>query len=255
MVNRSTFAPSPLSPTRWPSNAFSWKRSLVVALAVIGAFVLGFAIVLIAIIVLYGTDKTKLAKLPLVVSLVGQLVAYVPIVVVLLAMLPWLARAPLSAIGFRAPNGVDILWAIGGAIAMTVVTDAVGGIEQALHVPVNETAVDLLRRAHGSDALLFALVACIAAPFVEELLFRGFVFNAIRRYTPLWLAVTLGGIVFGAAHFDPHSVGALLPLAFGGAVLCLVYYLRGVIWVDMLAHALFNALPVTAILVFHQKVS
>jgi membrane protease YdiL (CAAX protease family) len=222
---------------------------------VIGAFALGFVIVVIGLLVLYGTDKTKLAHLPLIVPLVGQLVAYIPIVIVLLALLPWVARAPLSAIGFRTPSGADILWAIGGAFVMTVVVDAVGGLEQFFHVSVNETAVDLLKKAAGSDAIWFGIVACVAAPFVEELIFRGFVFNAIRRYAPLWLAVTLGGIIFGAAHFDPHSIGAILPLACGGAVLCLVYYLRGVIWVDMLAHALFNALPVTLILVFHQKVS
>jgi membrane protease YdiL (CAAX protease family) len=87
----------------------------------------------------------------------------------------------------------------------------------------------------------FAVLAVVVAPFVEELTFRGFLFNTIRRYAPVWAAAAISGIVFGLSH---GSLTAFVPLAGSGIVLAYVYELTGSLPASMLTHALFNAINV-----------
>jgi len=93
-------------------------------------------------------------------------------------------------------------------------------------------------------AMAFGVLAVVIAPFVEELMFRGFLFNTILRYTPVWAAATLSGIVFGLSH---GSLTAFVPLAGSGIVLAYVYYVTGSLPASMLTHALFNAINVALI--------
>jgi hypothetical protein len=76
---------------------------------------------------------------------------------------------------------------------------------------------------------------------MEEFEFRGFLFNAILRYAPVWAAAILSGIVFGAVH---GSISAFVPLACSGVVLAYVYYVSGSLTASAIAHALFNLINV-----------
>jgi membrane protease YdiL (CAAX protease family) len=134
------------------------------------------------------------------------------------------------------------------------VATTLGALEQnVLHLHVHETAVDLLKGARGASALGFGFLAVVAAPFVEELTFRGFVFNALLRYTGAVIAGLLSALLFGLAHLDPSSPTAVVPLAGGGAVLAWVYYRSGSLVSSMIAHGCFNLLTVVGVLVFHQS--
>ena len=72
----------------------------------------------------------------------------------------------------------------------------------------------------------------------------GFLFNALLRYTPVWVAAVLSGLLFGASHL---SLSALAPLAASGIVLAYVYHASGSLTASMLTHALFNALNMVAL--------
>lgn len=56
--------------------------------------------------------------------------------------------------------------------------------------------------------ILTALSAIIAAPIVEELIFRGFLFGRLNYKYGFWIATLLPSILFGALHSDP--VGAFV---------------------------------------------
>lgn len=247
MVNRSTSAPSPLSPTHWPPDAFRWYRSLVFGVGLAIAFLIppvGFG-VWIAL----AYHARSATAVPLRVVIVGQLIAYIPALLVLLTGLPWLARRSLAQLGLRVPGLREIAWGLGGAAGMFVVAQLVGSIEEnAFHQKLRETAVDLLRHAHGADLIGFALLAIVAAPLVEELIFRGFLFNAFLRYLPPVAAGLLSAILFGLAHYDKNSPTAVIPLMGGGAVLAWVYYRSGALVSTMIAHGTFNAVTVLAVI-------
>jgi membrane protease YdiL (CAAX protease family) len=107
--------------------------------------------------------------------------------------------------------------------------------------------VQLFGTTHDRN-LIYGLIilAVFIAPVVEEVIFRGFVFNAFLRYVPVGLAAIASGVIFGLAHFDPT---AFFPLSCGGIVLALVYYRTGSLISSMLTHGTFNAVNVVLVLV------
>jgi uncharacterized protein len=80
----------------------------------------------------------------------------------------------------------------------------------------------------GADQSTIALVAvtilvCVVAPLAEEFFFRGYFFGALRNWRGVWPAAIITGIFFGGIHAGSAPVGFLVPLAFFGFVLCLIY--------------------------------
>jgi uncharacterized protein len=85
--------------------------------------------------------------------------------------------------------------------------------------------------------MLFFAVA-VLAPVLEELLFRGLLQNALKHKLPIWGAIIVSGMIFGAVHMDYHAFPALavMGMAFG-----LLYHLTGSLRLTILAHVLNNA--------------
>jgi membrane protease YdiL (CAAX protease family) len=239
----STSVRSPLSPKHWPPEAFAWRRSLVALLVVLAAF--GAGLVLASVVaVAMGVTQAQVSNQHLSWGiLIGQIASYAVIVPTLFAVLPWLARRSLRDLGFGPLDRPAIVTALLGAIAMYAVTIGVASIEYAFtHQKPSDAATTLFAGTRDPRlAFGFAVLAIAIAPFVEELAFRGFLFNTILRYAPVWLAATLSGIVFGLSH---GSVSAFLPLAGSGVVLAYVYYRSGSLAASMLTHAVFNAVNV-----------
>ena len=79
--------------------------------------------------------------------------------------------------------------------------------------------------ADDSTAALLAVAFLVAvvAPVAEEFFFRGYFFTALRNWRGLWPAAIGTGLVFGAIHGSSADAAFLLPLAFFGFVLCLLY--------------------------------
>jgi membrane protease YdiL (CAAX protease family) len=176
----------------------------------------------------------------------GQLASYVVIVPTLFFVLPWLARRSLRDLGLRPIGGRAVGVALLGAVAMYAVTIGLANVEFAVtHQKPQEAATALFSSSHDTLlTLAFAVLAIAIAPFVEELTFRGFLFNALLRYSPVWVAATISGMVFGLSHGSPS---AFVPLAGSGIVLAYVYYLTGSLPASMLTHAIFNAINVALI--------
>jgi len=180
-----------------------------------------------------------------------QLAVYAPILPALLTGLSWTAQRSLRAVGLRMPNGAEALTGLFGGLAAYIVSMALSIVQTAItHVKPDQQVVDALSGAHDTAIIAaFAVFACVLAPFVEEIAFRGFLFNAILRYAPLWLAVALSGLLFALAH---QTGSALLPLWSVGVILALVYHRTGTLGASMIAHGAFNVTNVILILFAHQ---
>lgn len=90
------------------------------------------------------------------------------------------------------------------------------------------------------------IVAVLAAPLVEELLFRGLIQTLIRSYIGRpWLSVILTSILFAMVHEDLAHWPALfaLSMAIGYA-----YEKSGSLWQPLFIHAMFNGMSVMAYL-------
>lgn len=253
MVKISISAPSPLSPTRWPADAFLWWRSLLLFAGVVAVPVLAtvFAFAIVLMFQLAPLRSLQTLSWPVIIA---QFYAYGWALAVLLPLLPLVARRSLRDLGLRFPLPKDLAFGFAGAIVMVAVTAVVGIAQESIfHLKPDEVAVQWLRAAHGPLLAGFAVLACIAAPFCEELVFRGFLLNALRRYVPAWAAIALSGIVFGLFHMQEGNAGVIMPLAAGGIVLGIVYYWSGSLTASILTHAFFNAATFFAVAVLHQK--
>ncbi len=90
---------------------------------------------------------------------------------------------------------------------------------------------------NGDGGLLMVLVSVLAAPFLEELIFRGLVFTRLCRGMPAPAAVILAATIFAAVH------GTILWAAYafvGGIAMTLVFMKYRSLCASMVMHAVFN---------------
>src|SRR3954469_6662507 len=105
---------------------------------------------------------------------------------------------------------------------------------------------DQLPEQLGVDDSTAALVAvaflvAVVAPIAEEFFFRGFFFTALKTWRGLWPAAILTGLVFGAIHGSSADIAFLLPLAFFGFSLCLLYEKTGSLYPGIAVHCANNS--------------
>ena len=91
-------------------------------------------------------------------------------------------------------------------------------------------------------AMFFAIV--VAAPVVEELLFRGMLQNALAKYLPIWGAILLSSFLFALVHGQPYAIPGLmsLSLAFG-----YLYHRTGSLRTNIILHMANNAFALLAL--------
>ena len=255
MEKNSTWRNSPLSPSNWPLDSFTTGASIKVALGGIGITL--FTLVVTSVIVrATGVFHTTTAagggirlspQTPVGPLLLVQFVFYLVIAGYLLWTVPRLARRSWADLGLRAPTWRDVAGGfIGAAVMFLVVAGSAAAIQALSGREQEQAAVKILRSLHDPGTLvLFAAFAIVFAPFVEELAFRGFLFNALLRRTGTVVAALVSGLLFGAAHGE---LFAIVPLGLGGMVLALTYYRTGCLWSSMIAHATFNSIEVAGVL-------
>lgn len=91
-----------------------------------------------------------------------------------------------------------------------------------------------------------AVVAVLAAPLVEELLFRGLIQTLIRSYVGgPWISIFLTSIFFAIIHDKMTHWPALFVLS---VAMGYVYEKSGSLWQSIFIHALFNGMSVVSFL-------
>jgi membrane protease YdiL (CAAX protease family) len=96
------------------------------------------------------------------------------------------------------------------------------------------------------NALVVIVLVTVIAPLGEELFFRGFFFGALRNWRGPAIAALLSGGLFGLIHAGSAPAGYLVPLAFFGVGLCLLYELTGSLYPSIALHALNNSIALGA---------
>jgi membrane protease YdiL (CAAX protease family) len=150
----------------------------------------------------------------------------------------------LRELGFRRPTRwgpLPVAWI--GAYVML-------GLYAALLVLLEELGIDISLLDEGNplpvDAgegtvtvVLLGIAVVIAAPFGEELFFRGLLFRGLRGYWHVLPALALSGLLFGLFHLNPS---VLVPFTAVGMVFAWAMEQSGSLWTSIAAHAAFNSL-------------
>ena len=115
------------------------------------------------------------------------------------------------------------------------------GWSEAFH-PTKEKLLEQLGSNEGTLLLLLSAgLTCVVAPVCEEMLFRGYIFTALRNWHGTLPAAVLTGLLFGGVHAGSAPALDLAPLAALGFGLCLLYRFTGSLYPCIVAHSLNNS--------------
>ncbi len=198
---------------------------------VAGAIVFGL-VVLEALTLLGDGGRTEPAAL-IRYALVATVVLYAAVSV---AVVRYLA---LTGRRLRWHDGSPVTGAVvGAATGLTLAVVLLGIVRAATGQASGDPRIALLVSEGGIDHVAVAvLVAVIAAPLVEETLFRGLLAESLRG-KGRGPAVVGSALAFSAWHLQPAALRYYLAV---GALLGLLYYTRGLVC-STAAHAAFNGL-------------
>ncbi len=113
----------------------------------------------------------------------------------------------------------------------------------------DDSPQELVRFLETSGSLtarwVVAVSAVVAAPVLEEFIFRGCLYGVVRRYGGVTVGILFNALLFAAIHAHLPSFGGLFVLA---VCLTLAYEWTGSIFVPITMHALFNLVSVASLL-------
>lgn len=244
--------------TRWPLAWTFWIDLLIIALL--------FVIVNLSVGAVIATrafqqglpllDSDGRANLEQFTQLLGttgflmvvliQCVIFTAVPIVRVALL---RHEPLAQIGFQAARPILLtVQGIGLGALMLVLNIMVGALFRSIGITQNQTEQLPLFAGDVGGQLLVALAATVLAPLGEEVLFRGYAFNAFLQQWGAPTAYLSSALLFSIAHSLAATQGliALLVPAFViGLVLALgMHYTRSLL-PCIIAHAFNNGIAIS----------
>ena len=249
-IDRTDGAPAGVAPVDAPARRrgrdspivewSAWAAPAALVAALLGATVAG-AIVDVPAAVL-GAVKLNSSNLPGWMELLDTVVQDAVFVGTALLFASLGGRAVRAwQLGLRpAP-----LWRSAVLVGVTYLATFVVTVVWAALLGVS-TKEKLLEQLGANEAtsllLLSAALTCVVAPVSEEILFRGFIFSALRKWRGPWIAAVLDGLMFGAVHAASAPAADLVPLAVLGFALCLLFRATGSLYPCIATHSLNNSI-------------
>lgn len=231
------------SPKRYPG-----------ILPTIGFIVLYFVLQGLCTGLIMAATQDGLAKsaTPLPISIIFGLVASA----VVQLFLMWLylrKQGRMEALGLNDFGKIPLHKATGLAILLVIAAMGFNLLYANYVIPgigMQEEMAKLLagiaRTPLNMAAMFFAIA--IAAPLVEELLFRGLLQNALTKYLPIWGAILLSSFLFALVHLQPYAIPGLMSLSIAFGYL---YHRTGSLRTNIILHMANNsfALLITQFLI------
>lgn len=178
-------------------------------------------------------------------------VAYLFMLGTLLAVLVAQGHSPVKIFGLRPPRPWHVIgMALVGFAATYPVVQAAGQVAAWLGHSVSDgdEMVQFLRGpVTSADRAWIVFLAVVAAPLVEEFIFRGFLYGVLKRHFGSLAAMSASALLFAAIHQNIPAIPMLALLAIG---FTLAYELTGSLWTPVVMHVIFNSISVVAIFFF-----
>lgn len=218
-----------------------------VTLWVIGAFAISSVLVGLVLVALRPVGFSEKTVDPNLFTTIASVAIYIVLLVLTLG-LPRALKLWSGRISYRKLLGLtrllewrDILLAIVGFVVYLALGVAATSILQ--HVPGfdGSQAQDLgfSSTLSPNDGLLVFMILVVVAPIAEEIIFRGYLFGTLRRAVPVWAAILITSLLFGAIH-GQWNVG--VDVFFLSIVSCVLRLRTGSLWSSMLLHMMKNGL-------------
>ena len=172
-----------------------------------------------------------------VLALVSEFAGYIVVLCFMVMFIEGQYRVPFfRAIGWNWPRK---RWLSLAGIGILLLF-AIQGVGHFLPIP-KEVPFDQFFNTRR-DAYLTSLFAISLGPFMEEILFRGFLYPVLARRIGMILSIVLTGILFGLVHGMQLSFawGPILMISVVGIVLTTVRAVKRSVAASMIVHIAYN---------------
>lgn len=140
----------------------------------------------------------------------------------------------LQRCNFKRISGSDIGKIILTAISITMFSCSVVYLTASKFESYDKVS-DSLSSAHGSILAMVSVVILI--PMFEEILFRGLIFNELRKNMNIYVAIIIQAIIFAVFHGNMLQGMYTFIL---GVILSLLYMWTKSLWANVLCHIVYN---------------
>jgi uncharacterized protein len=116
-------------------------------------------------------------------------------------------------------------------------------------IPMSESHKEAFINNGGQIGIFSLLQSIIAAPILEELIFRGVILDGLlKKYSPV-KSILISSLIFGLVHLDPSQfvVGLIMGIFTGW-----IYYKTRILTLAILIHSVYN---LASILMLHYLIS
>lgn len=118
------------------------------------------------------------------------------------------------------------------------------------YVPERQPIVDVFLKEKGMSFLIYtSLFAAIVGPVIEELFFRGFIYNALKRYAGTIASAIITAAIFSALH---TNIVGFLPIMILGLLLAYLYEKTGTLVAPITVHIIHNFTMVSYVFLIKQ---
>ena len=146
-----------------------------------------------------------------------------------------------SKLGLRGFKGKMMVLGFGLMLSTFVFNFIYNGFLALLNLRAQADLIPIFEQMSSPEWLL--ITGIVIAPFVEELVFRGFIFEGLKqRYTWKKAALISSGL-FSIMHLQPL---AILPIFILGYIFAYLYHKSKSIWPGIVLHVSSNALALGA---------
>jgi membrane protease YdiL (CAAX protease family) len=164
-----------------------------------------------------------------------------------IAIVAWRVH-PVTWLGLRWRGWVHVLWIGPSVVAVLyvfqVVLHTTGYMKwmESLGAETIQDTVKFFQQSQDKLALAgMAVAAVIVAPLCEEIVFRGYLYPAAKRFVGPVTAMFCSALLFSLAH---GSLAMLLPLFLLGFAFAWIYERTGSLWAPIFAHFCLNGATV-----------
>ncbi|MGI5844349.1 MAG: CPBP family intramembrane glutamic endopeptidase [Candidatus Xenobium sp.] len=241
LARRRDLSSGRIPPTRWlPLGALAFLLGFQVLVALVGRQLFLF---------LGSLGLSQIGA-----GVMTQVLVYLMALAILVRLIHLMARSDGECgagalLGLSRPRFADLLAGLVGFwMALPAVLAASWATSVLLgHSPFSSNpALEMILYATPEELAVMGILTVLAAPFFEEVLFRGVLFAGLRDSLGPWTAGLASSMLFALLHSDPQ---ALLVLTALGGIFAALYHKTGSLWPAILAHSLWNGATVAAMVV------
>jgi uncharacterized protein len=230
-------APPPPEPIENPVWS-GWDVLLIVLITILMVMLISpaIAVVLAHTFLYHNVPLLNVAQKPWL-GLTSEFAGYLLVFIFMMMFIEGRYQTPFfRALRWNWPSRTWITFAgIGIAVFIVVL-----GLEQFLPMPKDVLMDKFFENTR--DAYLTSIFAITFGPFMEELIFRGFLYPVLARRIGMVASITITGILFGLVHSLQLSYawGPVLLIVIVGIVLTTVRALKKSVGASLIVHITYN---------------